>query len=99
MPLGSHLAAMKGNIDSPSCPPHLRGPLRIHVHDVMRSLDISHLSFCRQQILRVAEIEKTADIRRPNIKQLLVPNLRFPLPHRVVKSRSTFSASRPSTFY
>lgn len=51
------------------------------------------------QILRVVEITKTADIRRPNIKQLLVPKLRFPLPHRVVKSRSVFSASRPSTFY
>lgn len=53
----------------------------------------------RPQILRVAEIEKTADIRRPNIKQLLTPNLRFPLPHRVVKSRSLFLANRPSTFY
>lgn len=51
------------------------------------------------QILRVAEIEKTADIRRPNIKQLLTPNLRFPLPHRVIKSRSLFLANRPSTFY
>jgi hypothetical protein len=51
------------------------------------------------QILRVAEIEKTVDIRRPHIKQLLTPNLRFPLPHRVVKSRSLFLANRPSTFY
>jgi len=50
------------------------------------------------QILRVQEIEKTADIRRPYIKQLLTPKLRFPLPHRVSKSRSTFVASRPSTF-
>ena len=52
-----------------------------------------------QQILRVAEIEKASDVRRPNIKQLLTPNLRFPLPHRVVKSRSLFLAHRPSTFY
>lgn len=51
------------------------------------------------QILRVAEIEKTADVRRPHIKQLLTPKLRFPLPHRVVKSRSLFLAKRPSTFY
>ncbi|EFP90474.2 uncharacterized protein PGTG_16061 [Puccinia graminis f. sp. tritici CRL 75-36-700-3] len=36
------------------------------------------------QILRIAEIEKASDVRRPNIKQLLVPKLRFPLPHRVV---------------
>jgi len=49
-------------------------------------------------ILRVVEIEKTVDIRRPYIKQLLVPRLRFPLPHRVQKSRSTFVARRPSTF-
>ena len=51
------------------------------------------------QILRVAEIEKTVDVRRPHIKQLLTPKLRFPLPHRVVKSRSLFLAHRPSTFY
>lgn len=51
------------------------------------------------QILRIAEIEKSADVRRPHIKQLLVPKLRFPLPHRVVKYRSTFLARRPSTFY
>lgn len=51
------------------------------------------------QILRVAEIEKASDVRRTNIKQLLTPNLRFPLPHRVVKSRSLFLAHRPSTFY
>jgi len=50
------------------------------------------------QILRVQEIEKTADIRRPYIKQLLLPKLRFPLPHRVAKARSTFVATRPSTF-
>ncbi|KAI7950495.1 hypothetical protein MJO29_009169 [Puccinia striiformis f. sp. tritici] len=51
------------------------------------------------QILRIAEIEKSSDVRRPNIKQLLVPKLRFPLPHRVVKYRSKFLATRPSTFY
>jgi large subunit ribosomal protein L18Ae len=49
-------------------------------------------------ILRVVEIEKAADVRRPYIKQLLEPNVRFPLPHRVVKSRSTFVAKRPVTF-
>lgn len=50
------------------------------------------------QILRVVEIEKTEDIRRPYIKQLLTPNVRFPLPHRVAKFRSTFVANRPATF-
>jgi hypothetical protein len=50
------------------------------------------------QILRVVEIEKTEDVRRPYIKQLLVPNVKFPLPHRVSKVRSTFVAHRPTTF-
>lgn len=50
------------------------------------------------QILRVVEIEKTDDVRRPYIKQLLTPKLKFPLPHRVGKSRSTFVAHRPATF-
>ncbi|PVG03174.1 putative 60S large subunit ribosomal protein [Serendipita vermifera] len=50
------------------------------------------------QILRVQEIEKTEDVKRPYIRQLLVPNLRFPLPHRVSKTKSTFVAHRPSTF-
>ncbi|KAF9458159.1 ribosomal L18ae/LX protein domain-containing protein [Collybia nuda] len=49
-------------------------------------------------IIRVVEIEKSDDVRRPYIKQLMVPNLKFPLPHRVAKSRSTFVAHRPSTF-
>ncbi|KAI0070133.1 ribosomal protein L18ae [Panus rudis PR-1116 ss-1] len=49
-------------------------------------------------ILRVVEIEKSEDVRRPYIKQLLVPNLKFPLPHRVQKVRSTFVARRPATF-
>lgn len=50
-------------------------------------------------IMRVAEVEKTEDIKRPAIKQLLSKNLKFPLPHRVVKSKSLFLANRPSTFY
>ena len=50
------------------------------------------------QILKVVEIEKSDDVRRPYIKQLLVPKLKFPLPHRVQKVRSTFVAHRPSTF-
>merc|ERR1712225_88259 len=70
------------------------------VHACYQDMAARHRARFRSvQILRVAEIEKTVDVRRPNIKQLLLPKLRFPLPHRVVKSRSTFSASRPSTFY
>jgi len=50
------------------------------------------------QILRVVEIAKTDDVRRPAIRQLLTPNLKFPLPHRVAKTAATFVARRPSTF-
>ncbi|OCK85538.1 ribosomal protein L18ae [Lepidopterella palustris CBS 459.81] len=52
-------------------------------------------------ILKVVEIEKTDDIRRPYIKQLVTKNLKFPLPHRVGRttSKKIFSAIRPSTFY
>ncbi|CED85540.1 60s ribosomal protein l20 [Phaffia rhodozyma] len=49
-------------------------------------------------ILRVAEIEKKEDVRRPYIKQLLEPKLRFPLPHRRQTSKSVFAAKRPSTW-
>ena len=50
------------------------------------------------KILRVVEIEKSDDVRRPYIKQLMIPKLKFPLPHRVQKVRSTFVAHRPATF-
>jgi large subunit ribosomal protein L18Ae len=46
----------------------------------------------------VVEIEKSADVRRPYIKQLMQPKLKFPLPHRVAKSKSLFVAHRPTTF-
>ncbi|EIN08758.1 60S ribosomal protein L18A [Punctularia strigosozonata HHB-11173 SS5] len=49
-------------------------------------------------ILRVVEIEKSDDVRRPYIKQLLQPKLKFPLPHRVAKAKSIFVANRPTTF-
>ncbi|EQL02786.1 Ribosomal protein L18a [Ophiocordyceps sinensis CO18] len=51
-------------------------------------------------ILRVVELEKTEDIKRPYIRQLVTKNLKFPLPHRISKSsnQKLFSAKRPSTF-
>ncbi|KAI4267944.1 MAG: hypothetical protein L6R38_008022 [Xanthoria sp. 2 TBL-2021] len=51
-------------------------------------------------ILKVVEIEKTVDVKRPYMKQLLTKKLRFPLPHRVPKatSKKLFSANRPATF-
>lgn len=50
-------------------------------------------------ILRVVEIEKTEDVKRPYIKQLITKDLTFPLPHRVAKTntKKVFSATRPST--
>merc|ERR1711939_623914 len=70
------------------------------VHACYQDMAARHRARFRSiQILRVAEIEKASDIRRNGIKQLLTPKLRFPLPHRVVKSRSLFLANRPSTFY
>lgn len=52
------------------------------------------------QILKVVEIERTDDVKRPYIKQLLTKKLKFPLPHRIAKSSSkkVFAAHRPSTF-
>lgn len=50
-------------------------------------------------ILRVVEIEKTEDVKRPYTRQLLTKNLKFPLPHRVPKSKALFVNQRPSTFY
>ncbi|KAI9794017.1 MAG: 60S ribosomal protein L20 [Peltula sp. TS41687] len=52
-------------------------------------------------ILKVVEIEKTDDVKRPYIRQLLTKKLKFPLPHRVPKgaSKKIFSAQRPSTFF
>lgn len=47
------------------------------------------------QILRVAEIEKKEDVRRPYIKQLLEPGLKFPLPHRRTKSKAWYAANKP----
>ena len=51
--------------------------------------------FRNVQILRVAEIEKKEDVRRPYIKQLLEPGLKFPLPHRRTTSKNWFAANRP----
>lgn len=52
-------------------------------------------------ILKVAVVEKTEDVKRPYIKQLLTPKLKFPLPHRLPSSigGKIFSTKRPATFY
>lgn len=49
-------------------------------------------------IIKIAEIS-TAQVRRPYIKQLIDPKLKFPLPHRVARAfRPIFAGKRPSTF-
>ncbi|KAI9636286.1 60S ribosomal protein L20 [Dioszegia hungarica] len=54
--------------------------------------------FRNVQILRVAEIAKKDEVRRPYIKQLMEPGLKFPLPHRRTTSKGWFAASRPATW-
>ncbi|TDZ33287.1 60S ribosomal protein L20-B [Colletotrichum sidae] len=51
-------------------------------------------------ILKVVELEKADDVKRPYIRQLLTKGLSFPLPHRVQKinTQKIFSAKRPTTF-
>lgn len=51
------------------------------------------------QILKVVELEKTEDVKRPYIKQLTVKDLKFPLPHRIQKSKNLYAYKRPTTFY
>merc|ERR1712032_1181271 len=54
------------------------------------------------QILKTAEIEPK-DCKRPIVKQFHSSTIKFPLPHRVVKTpkefKTTFKASRPNTYF
>ncbi|BAP70319.1 60S ribosomal protein L20 [Kluyveromyces marxianus] len=50
-------------------------------------------------ILKVVELEKTADVKRQYVKQFLTKDLKFPLPHRVQKTNKVYAYKRPSTFY
>ncbi|KAJ2784809.1 60S ribosomal protein L20B [Coemansia interrupta] len=59
--------------------------------------------FSSIQIIRVATV-KASEVRRPYIQQIIQPNLKFPLPHRVNRPtnkalRSLIVAQRPATFY
>ena len=53
------------------------------------------------QILKTAEL-KAPECKRPTVKQFHDTKIKFPLPHRIAKSpkefKTTFKASRPSTF-
>jgi len=54
------------------------------------------------QILKSAEL-KPEDCKRPIVKQFHSKSIKFPLPHRVLKTpkafKSTFKATRPNTYY
>ncbi|KXJ25377.1 60S ribosomal protein L18a [Exaiptasia diaphana] len=52
------------------------------------------------QIMKV-EIIPSSKCRRPHVKQMHDNKMKFPLPHRVMKSqyKSKFVAKRPNTFY
>lgn len=50
-------------------------------------------------ILKIVEIKNNADVKRQYIKQFLAKDLKFPLPHRVVKSKKLYAPKRPTTFY
>ena len=82
-----------------------RGMSRVEaVEQMYADMAARHRSrFRNVHVLKVVEIEKTADVKRPYIRQLLDPKLRFPLPSRLPKSagagKKLFSAKRPSTWY
>jgi large subunit ribosomal protein L18Ae len=69
-------------------------------HVTCSNISVGRRLTCFRQVLRVTEIEKTEDVKRPYIKQLLQKDLSFPLPHRITKAtgKQLFSAKRPSTF-
>ncbi len=58
-------------------------------------------NYVRIQILKVIEVEKDADIRRPYIRQLISKDLKFPLPARSPPktNKHVFAAKRPATFF
>lgn len=70
------------------------------VEDMYQDMAARHRArFGSIHILKVAEVEKTADLRRPYIKQFTANKLRFPIPHRRPTAAGTYAARRPATFY
>ena len=59
-----------------------------------------HCFNTNNKVIRVVEIPKTEDVKRPYIRQLLSKGLKFPLPHRISKlpGKKIFAAQRPSTW-
>lgn len=61
------------------------------VEQMYQDMAARHRSRFRSvHILKVVELEKTSDVKRPYIKQLLDPKLRFPLPSRLPKQAVSF---------
>lgn len=70
------------------------------VEDMYQDMAARHRArFGSIHILKVTEIEKLEDLRRPYIKQLVTRDLKFPLPHRRTTSAGIYAARRPGTFY
>ncbi|CDK24296.1 unnamed protein product [Kuraishia capsulata CBS 1993] len=70
------------------------------VETVYQDLASRHRARFRSiHILKVAELEKTDDVKRQYVKQFLTKDLKFPLPHRIPKTKNLYSAKRPTTFY
>merc|ERR1711973_5603 len=75
---------------------------RSGTHNMYREYrDITARHRARASSIQILKVEKIAasKCRRPHIKQMHNSKLRFPLPHRVVRSqfRSVFQAKRPHT--
>lgn len=72
------------------------------VHNCYQEMASRHRArFHTIHIIKVAEV-KAADLRRPFMKQLIDPKLKFPLPHRVARApsrtyKSLFLGVRPTT--
>lgn len=70
------------------------------VESMYQDLAARHRSRFRDvHVLKVVELEKTDDVKRQYVKQFLSKDLKFPLPHRIQKSKKVFAAKRPTTFY
>merc|ERR1712121_64120 len=75
---------------------------RSGTHNMYREYrDMSARHRARASSIQILKVEKIPanKCRRPHIKQMHKANIKFPLPHRVMKAqfRSTFQAKRPNT--
>ncbi len=70
------------------------------VESLYKDLAARHRARFRSiHILKVVELEKASDVKRNYIKQFLAKDLKFPLPHRVQKSKTIFSHKPVTTYY